>query len=176
MGVRTANLEDVGAMSRVHSRAWKGAYVDFISANYLEGISEDGWIPLLNRALKKNIHEAAVFELDGSITGTITFGQGAAENPLAAGTFTQTGNAGEIISLYVLPEYWACKQGYELMKFAVERLKQQGYSNCYLWVIQKNERAVRFYRRFGFKGTGELLTVMLAGLPVTEEKYVFTFV
>jgi len=175
MGVRTANIEDVGAMSLIHSRAWKKAYGDFISAEYLENMSEDGWIPLFARALKENIHEAAVFELEGRITGTITFGQTAAINSVTDGTAPGTVNAGEIISLYVLPEYWSGKQGYELMKFAVEKLKLQGYTSCFLWVIQKNERAVRFYRRFGFKGTGELITVRFAGLPVIEEKYVLTF-
>ncbi len=177
MGVRKAVIEDVGAMSFVHSQTWKKAYVDFISAEYLENISDEGWIPLFSRALKENVHQAAVYETDKKITGTITFGE-ARKDP-SPESVQHTGQInpgqGEIISLYVLPQYWSAKQGYELMKFAVEALKSQGFESCFLWVIKDNTRAVNFYRRFGFTSTGRLMTVMLAGLPVVEEKYELIF-
>lgn len=179
MGARKAEIEDVGAMSLVHSRTWKKAYVDFISEEYLENISDEGWIPLFSRALKENVHNAAVYETDGKITGTITFGQARKDLPSETGTLQHPSPLhpaeGEIISLYVLPEYWSTKQGYELMKFAVESLKNQGFKSCFLWVIKDNERAANFYRRFGFTSKGELMTVILAGLPVTEEKYELIF-
>lgn len=173
MGVRIALINDVAGMSYVHSQTWKKAYVDYISADYLENISDDGWIPLFAKALTDKIHDAAVFELDGIITGTITFGrERKRQNSLyKENGIEQINSEGEIISLYVLPEYWATKQGYELMKFAVENLRQQGFKSCFLWVIRENERAIRFYRRFGFTSTNELLTVNMAGRPLVEEKY-----
>ena len=177
MGVRKATIEDAGAMSLVHSQTWKKAYVDFISAEYLKNISDEGWIPLFSRALRENIHQAAVYETDKRITGTITFGK--ARKDSSWETVQHTGqihpDEGEIISLYVLPNYWSTKQGYELMKFAVEALKSQGFKSCFLWVIKDNARAVNFYMRFGFKSKGQLMNVMLAGLPVTEEKYELIF-
>ncbi|MDF2987064.1 MAG: acetyltransferase, N-acetylglutamate synthase [Eubacterium sp.] len=184
MGVRRAGIEDVKSMSYIHSQTWKKAYVDFISEEYLNNLSDDGWIPLFLRAFREKLHEAAVFEVDGNITGTVTFGQGrkgidserysdnypysTGVNPVDSLNYK---SGGEIISLYVLPQYWSTKQGYMLTKFAVDALGRQGYGSCYIWVIRDNERAVNFYKRFGFKRTGELMTVMLAGLPVVEEKY-----
>ncbi len=218
-GVRLADIDDVKSMSYVHARTWKGAYGKYIPMEYLNNISDDGWIPLFTRAFVNNIHEAAVYELEGLITGTVTYGIEKCKadssetnaccsninedcskfneksepnvecskntNCLEFNTKCSKINAGcsdfskhrselyegEIISLYVLPEYWSTKQGYELTKFAIDRLKNQGCKSCYLWVIKENERAVNFYRKFGFYSTTELNTIIYAGQNVIVEKY-----
>lgn len=176
-GVRLANIEDVNAMSFIHAQTWKSAYTEYISYEYLNNITDEGWIPLFCRAFVQKLHEAAVFELDGILTGTVTFGRGRIITTCTiADMSTQDKNSCcQIISLYVLPQYWSTKQGYELTKFALERLKSQGYKSCYLWVIKENERAVNFYKRFGFKSTNEHTTVMLAENAVIEEKYIIYF-
>jgi GNAT superfamily N-acetyltransferase len=165
MGVRLANVNDVKAMSYVHARTWKGAYDKYIPIEYLNNISDDGWIPLFTRAFDNNIHEAAVFELDGNITGTVTFVREQCRVDCT------NCDEGEIISLYVLPEYWSVKQGYELTRFAIDRLKQQGCISCYLWVIKENDIAVNFYKKFGFYSTKEINTLVYAGQEVVMEKY-----
>lgn len=163
MVVRLAGIDDVKAMSFIHSQTWKKAYVDYFPKEYLESIQDDGWVPLFSRAMNAKAHEAAVFVDNGIITGTITFGR--------ARNATREDDA-EIISLYVLPDFWDTKQGYYLMKFAVDILKGQGFHSIYLWVIKENERATRFYKRFGFRATGELMDATIAGSTVTEEKYI----
>ena len=58
--------------------------------------------------------------------------------------------AGEKIEeLYVEHFFENCGIGGELMRFAIER-------GCrYLWVLEKNEDARRFYGRYGFAVTGK---------------------
>jgi GNAT superfamily N-acetyltransferase len=189
--VRLATIEDVEAMSYIHSRTWKSAYASFLTCEYLDNLTDEGWIPIFRRALMNNIHEAAVFETDGILTGCITFGKGRTgqtcnfaagqggvckDMPSELGTCGCNENCGEIISLYVLPEYWSSKQGYQLTGFAVDRLRNQGFNSCYLWVIKGNERAERFYRKFGFKSTGELAAVNLGGRDIVEEKYNYIYI
>ncbi|AEY66205.1 GNAT family N-acetyltransferase [Clostridium sp. BNL1100] len=184
--IRLATVDDVTAMSYIHSITWKTAYRDFITKEYLDNLTVEGWIPIFKRELLENIHEAAVFELDNRITGCITFGKGRVGQTCTmpnsdTSDSTYTGNcyncnSGEIISLYVLPEYWQSKQGYELTKYAVERLKQQGFEDCYLWVIKDNERAKGFYRKFGFKSTNMFTSVNLGGRDIIEEKYNYIFI
>ncbi len=180
MGVRLANVNDVKAMSYVHARTWKGAYDKYIPIEYLNNISDDGWIPLFTRAFVNNIHEAAVFELEGLITGTVTYGieqckvvdySEFKEDCLDFKTECSASYEGEIISLYVLPEYWSTKQGYELTKFAIDKLKDHGCKSCYLWVIKENDRAVNFYEKFGFVSTKEINTLVYAGHDVVIEKF-----
>lgn len=166
MGVRLASVDDVKAMSYVHARAWKGAYDKYIPIEYLNNISDDGWIPIFTKAIVNNIHEAAIFEVERRITGTISYGRERVELDCS------DSDEGEIISLYVLPEYWSAKQGYKLTSFAIERLRHQGCKSCYLWVIRDNDRAVNFYRKFGFFSTSEINTLVYAGLEVVMEKYI----
>ncbi len=181
--VRPATIDDAAAMSYIHSITWKTAYKEYISQEYLNNITDEGWIPIFKRALLEKTHEAAVFELDSRITGCITFGKGRVgqtcnmSNSVISDTDSCSGcNSGEVISLYVLPEYWHSKQGYELTKYAVERLKQQGFDDCYLWVIKDNEQAKGFYRKFGFKSTNTFTAVNLGGRDIIEEKYNYIFI
>lgn len=54
-----------------------------------------------------------------------------------------------IEELYVDHFFENCGIGGELIQFAIER-------NCrYLWVLEKNEDARRFYERYGFAATGK---------------------
>lgn len=188
--IRLATENDAEAMSYIHSRTWKSAYASFLPHEYLNSLTDEGWIPIFRRAFKDKIHEAAVFETDGMPTGCITFGRGrmgqtcnfaagqgdvCKDTPKEYDTCGCNEKSGEIISLYVLPEYWSTKQGYQLTRFAVERLRNQGFKACYLWVIKGNERAERFYNRFGFRSTGELAVITLGGRDVIEEKYNYIY-
>ena len=73
--------------------------------------------------------------------------------------FDDLGNAGEIHSLYILQEYYGKKIGYGLMNAAVERLS--GYDRVVVRVLEENERAIRFYERYGFRFDGMKETVKL---------------
>ena len=49
------------------------------------------------------------------------------------------------------------KVGYELISAAVKNLYENKYYNIYLWVLNENERAKNFYKRFGFIETDDEL-------------------
>ena len=40
------------------------------------------------------------------------------------------------------------------MQFGLDCLKDEGYERVSLWVLEKNERARRFYEKFGFRFDG----------------------
>jgi ribosomal protein S18 acetylase RimI-like enzyme len=80
-------------------------------------------------------------------------------NETAAGyiklIFNQThvklsGTTTELEKIYVLKSYWDTKTGAALMQHAIDICKQRGFENLFLGVWQENERAVNFYRKFGF--------------------------
>ena len=52
----------------------------------------------------------------------------------------------------MLSEYYGRKVGYRLMNEALSRLSE--YNTFYLWVFEKNERAIEFYHKFGFEFDG----------------------
>ena len=73
--------------------------------------------------------------------------------------YDNLGNAGEIHSLYILQEYYGKKVGYGLMNAAVERLAE--YDRVVVRVLEGNDRAIRFYERYGFRFDGVKETVKL---------------
>ena len=59
-------------------------------------------------------------------------------------------NGTEICKLYVDPWFQGRKIGHELITFAVEQ-----FGADHLWALEKNDRALAFYRRHGFVPTGK---------------------
>lgn len=79
---------------------------------------------------------------------------------------------GEIVSLYLMPDRFGCGLGGVLLNAALEELRGKGYQSAYLWVLEKNERARRFYEKHGFTAAGDALLCEIAGEPLTELRYV----
>ncbi len=77
---------------------------------------------------------------------------------------------GEIYGIYVLAEYHGMKIGYELMNAALKMLSE--YKRIALWVLKGNDRAVRFYERYGFC-FDETKKEILLGTPNTELRMIF---
>ena len=59
---------------------------------------------------------------------------------------------------------------YELMNAAFERLAE--YPKVAVWVLKGNDRAIRFYERYGFRFDGAEAEIML-GSPNTELRMVY---
>ena len=75
----------------------------------------------------------------------------------------------ELDALYVLPEYWGRGIGYALMNAVREKLSET--PRIALWVLDGNERAIRFYERYGFRFDGVEKTVKL-GEPRTVRRMI----
>ncbi len=99
---------------------------------------------------------------DGKYIGTSSFGQS---------RFEKLGNWGEIISIYLLPEYMGKGYGKLLLKTGVSELKKLGYEDIFLWVLRENNRARRFYERFGFAETEDYLETHIGGKALQEIRY-----
>ena len=58
--------------------------------------------------------------------------------------------SGEVKELYVDPFFQGTGVGSKLLRFAIDQLNAQ-----FLWVLEKNQRAIAFYQSHGFTPTGE---------------------
>ena len=81
--------------------------------------------------------------------------------------FEQFPNWGEIISIYLLPDYLGKGCGKALMKSALSELKKQGYEKIFLWVLEENVRARYFYEQFGFSPTDDFINDNIGGERIT---------
>ena len=128
--------DDRRELSRIYEESWKSAYRGIIPQAYLDSIPEGRWAGALER-----FDHTLVLAEGGRLIGTTSFGK--AREHIFAG-------AGEIVSLYLLPDCVGKGYGRALLHTAVRVLAELNFREIYLWVLAENFRAIRFYERQGF--------------------------
>ena len=150
--------DDLFAVSRVYEESWREAYRGLLPQEYLNSIPLGKWVPYLEQAGRESL-----LLLEGEkIVGTASCC--ASRTPELAGW-------GEIVSLYLLPEYWGNGWGKALLSAAVKQLESMGYRDLFLWVLEGNQRARAFYERMGFHPSGAYTEDEIGGVPVREIQY-----
>ena len=82
-------------------------------------------------------------------------------------------NSGEIAAIYLLPEYWGEGYGGNLMNFSLDFLSGAGYESIAIWVLEENNRAINFYKKYGFDFDENKKTIVL-GKELVEVRYLKT--
>ena len=154
--------DDRKAVSRIYENSWKYAYKGIIPDGYLDSIREGRWAGNLDIQGWSTL----VLLEDGEYVGTCSFS--AARSPEYPGS-------GEIISIYLLPEYTGRGYGAMLLETALCELGKQGYDDVYLWVLEENWNARRFYEKNGFEFSGDIAEITIGGKVLREVRYVFRF-
>lgn len=135
----------------VHWRSWHEAYPGIVSRAYLEQFTLEKCEAIACRQTDNIL----VAKDGGRVVGFVGFGDRGAEAP----------DTGEIFALYVLAEYYGRGVAQQLMEAGLERLKD--YPQVCLWVLKENGRAIRFYRKCGFRPDGaELVSSRLAAAEI----------
>lgn len=149
-----AEIEGAGY---VHYKAWQETYPGLIDASFLEGFTEE--------RCKKSAHKwtgETLIAKDGDrVIGFVKYG---------AYRGGDLPGCGEVSAIYLLSGYQGQKIGYRLMNAAFEKLV--GYEKVALWVLKGNDKAIRFYERYGFCFDGTEKEVLL-GTPNMEYRMVY---
>jgi ribosomal protein S18 acetylase RimI-like enzyme len=91
---------------------------------------------------------------DGKLAGYLKLNEGAAQTDI------NDSDSLEIERIYVTREFQGCGLGGVLMDKALEITKARGKAYVWLGVWEKNEKAIGFYKRYGFLETGHHSFVM----------------
>lgn len=153
------DTDDMSAISAVYEQSWKYAYRGILPDEYLDGIPTGQWA---NGLRQPGRHSLLLFD-GGKLLGTSSYCR-AREEDMAG--------YGEIVSIYLLPEAMHKGYGEILMQAAITELKKMGYQKAYLWVLEENQNARRFYERLGFRENGKSCADTYAGKEVREVQYV----
>ena len=156
---KVTQSDDFDAIGNIYAQSWKSAYRGIVPQSYLDSLSGEQWAD----KFRTRKHDSFIILEGGKYIGTSSIC--AARDEIMAGY-------GEIISIYLLPEYFG--QGYAepLLNCAVNALWEKGYENIYLWTLEKNIRAQRFYEKNGFYKNGDTSAIEIAGKELTEIRYV----
>ena len=131
--------EELCGRGYVHCTSWQEAYRGIVCDRYLDSMTVEA-----TTARARQFPENTLLAKDKEkVVGFAVYGPSRDEDLM---------DAGEVIAIYVLSEYYDRKIGYRLMNEAISRLKE--YNTIFVWVLEKNERAIRFYQRYGFEFDG----------------------
>ncbi|MFF2847068.1 GNAT family N-acetyltransferase [Streptomyces sp. NPDC058001] len=74
-------------------------------------------------------------------------------------------------TLYALPGNWGTGVGRQLMGAVLTALEEAAYPHATLWVLERNERARRFYEAAGWHADGTAVIDTTGGAPLNKLRY-----
>ena len=131
--------EELCGRGYVHCTAWQEAYRGIVCDRYLDSMT----VEATTARARKFPENTLVAKDKEKVVGSAVYSLSRDEDLM---------DAGEVVAIYVLSEYYGHKIGYRLMNEAVSRLSE--YNTIFVWVLEQNERAIRFYHRYGFEFDG----------------------
>jgi GNAT superfamily N-acetyltransferase len=167
MKIRPAVAEDALAIAVVHLRSWQAAYQGLVPQDFLDGLDVShrrlAWQRILGETEWPRVGTFVV-EIDKNVVGFVNVGptRDRDEDPATVG---------EVTAIYVLGEAWGTGAGRRLMAAAVDSLKEAGFEQATLWVLDTNHRTRRFYETGGWRPDGAVKRDDLRGFPLTEVRY-----
>ena len=163
--IRKISLEDAYEYTALHIACWRDAYTGIIPDEYFDKMSADSEkrAEMWRQTLKEpDDCEYLCIMCENKMIGRLIFSKSRDED---------MPHAGEVIAIYLLAGYWGKGYGKQAMDFAVAGLRQAGYNEIFLWVLEENSRARRFYEKYGFVYDGTRQDIEI-GKTVTEIRYV----
>ncbi len=142
MNIRSAGIADAQAIARVHVSSWHETYTGIMPEAILQRLSIERRQQMWENILSGTDH-TIVFVAesgDGEIVGFASAGA-------SRGDFA--GYDGELYAIYLLKTAQGTGTGYALFRAIATALIHQGFRAMYLWVLQDNISACRFYERTG---------------------------
>ncbi len=162
MNTRKATVDDVKDISRIYAQSWKTAYVGMVPQRFLDTIDDERWVEKFSRDIGDGTLQALMICDGDTPAGCAAFGASRDE---------KMQGWGEIVSIYLHPEYFGRGYGEALLMATVGALKEQGYERIYLWVLRENERARRFYEKHGFVDNGDACMLDFMGEELVDLRY-----
>ncbi len=165
MSVRPARPGDEDGIATVHVRTWQEAYARVFGRERLATIDFEarrrGWGEQLSAPAPRTANLVA--ERAGEVVGFASVGPSRDDDA--------TDETGELYAIYALPTEWGGGVGRELHAAALAALRDAGFRDAALWVLEDNPRARRFYEREGWALDGGRMDAEILGVGVTEVRY-----
>lgn len=155
--VKMKTENEIIGKAYVHYHAWHETYSELVNPEYLKTFTFE----MCEKIARGQFDNILIAKIDNKVIGFVGFGAYREE---------KIDEYGEIYSIYVLKEYHGTKVGYQLMNAAMEKLSD--YKHITVWVLKGNERAIKFYKRYGFVFDGTEQEMIL-GTPNTKLRMIY---
>jgi GNAT superfamily N-acetyltransferase len=164
MNIRRATREDAFRIASIHVDSWKDAYRDIIPRDYIDRITHQARLTHWERVLATgNLPVYVYVDEAAGVQGWVAAGRDR-EQP-------DDVTVAEIEAMYVDPAHTRHGVGCQLLSHVVPILAAAGASRITVWVLERNEPAVCFYRKVGFHPVPVNTTVIeRGGMELVELK------
>ena len=129
MDIRKAKIEDLTRIAEMEVFNYRLNFYPIFRSDWF--YFEELQVPKVARKYENTLDSLRVYD-DGVVKGFIQVVDG------------------EVKKLFVEPVLQGQSIGAKLLAYAVAELDA-----CFLWALEKNEKAIAFYRRQGFRPTGD---------------------
>jgi GNAT superfamily N-acetyltransferase len=138
--IRRAEVSDAETLAELHLACWDDAYTGLVPQEVLDDARHNLDTRIENwRQILSEQEETLLAETDEGLVGFVRVGPGR-DRDIDLDL--------ELIALYLRAAWWSTGLGRALFEEAM------GDRPAYLWVVEGNERATRFYERQGFRHDG----------------------
>lgn len=152
--------DDRFAISHIYEESWKFAYKGIIPQSYLDSIPVGRWASYLDEDGRNSL---IMIEHDTFI-GTASY---------CKSRFSDFDGFGEIVSIYFLPQYIGKGYGKQMLDAVINELALLGCRDIFLWVLEDNLKARKFYEKAGFVLSDNYLEDNIGGKSLREVSYCY---
>ncbi len=161
--IKDAKPDDALIMSKILAASWKKAYIGMVNQDYLDNIREDHWKLAFYDWLRENKAKGKIVYYENKPIGCGIYGKGRDKG---------FEHYGEIIALYLMPDFISKGFGKQLIDSIKSDLKIMGFNKCYLWVLRENKHAMEFYKKCGFEPNGDNLQCLVGKQKLIDYRYI----
>lgn len=156
--IRPAHAGDERHLAVAHITSWQHAYREQFPAEFLESLDLDRRAEWFETQIARGAG-LLVAEDSGKPVGFSLIGDSGDDG------------WGELLAIYVHPDWWGAGHGHELMIASERELTSLGFDRAMLWVLESNQRARDFYERHGWALAKPIRLEDIGGRQVTELRY-----
>lgn len=148
MTIREATADDIEGLSRVAKASWDADYPDILTSESLrEGFEE--WYS--ESQVRESLNWANTLILVAEKAGTIAGFAHAVWERDESGETATTDTSGDILRVYVHPEYRREGLGQQLFEKTRDELTRRGVSRLRAMTLEANDVGNEFYRQLDFE-------------------------
>lgn len=152
MRIREARPEDAERLERLRVRSWRAAYPGLVEQHVLDDLEEASPVEVAvwKRLIENVAFRVAIAENEGGDTVGFCAVAGPSRDA------DEPPGVAEIAALYVDPRHYGLGIGRTLMDTVLAALREsdQGWRECTVWTLERNERALALYHSLGFREDG----------------------
>jgi GNAT superfamily N-acetyltransferase len=144
--IRPLTERDFDDAIHIVNQNWRTVYAGYVDPALLDEAGCDARGQQLQQDFREHRLSEYVWEESGRILGL-----------LSMGTTADTDKAGafELWRIYLAVEAQGRGIGGQLLAFAEQTAREQGYTEIVIWAFSGNTRAIRFYQKHGYRADKE---------------------